>query len=711
MIAQGELVSDHVPPIYALTNRGVQLTTDYTIDQIDYSGAFTTGGGNIVVSGTVGGDIPFEYALATQDTGESVYYYIDAGALEPVASTIANFEALKQTNPNLINTDAVDKYAAGEDDWGRLNPESDVTEYWANDAAAITSIFEVRTNKEVNGVWRTPIEYRLTNLPAGEYTVEIGVDVKTWGSNRRDIYFSMWEEGADEVVLGMQSGYNGANVWSYPYTKAGGEDVPVVFSAYTQGENRANPVISYVIVKQVTRETDDAGNALRAGTLTLPSNISATQTDLVVGGVESAGALIVLMDADGRLIAERKATAAEAEAQSITFTGLNLRGVGTLRAQQFVEGKLPSSNAELPISSFELSAPRIEWSAEADVITILPSGNNIASIEYRDGAEGDWIDIKASKFFRATHNGIYYVRMTTTSGFTITEVITVSRVDTLSMVVANDLTAWTNSDMQLRLDFSGSARAMQSVVVADGDQQTDITATGVDGVYTYTATHNGTYTVTAVSEGGTRQTFEVEVRTIDKEEASLDYALSVENGVYFVEFSTQSLGDVGYSYTYNGGEELVLNQSKVPLYRNGSYVYKMTNMLGDTAEVSIVSASVPGGDGAIGATVNGSEYSFTFADGLENVRLVRLDGSGGDVALNGNSATLSESGTYAAIAESGDTVYITTFFVAEQAAEAPAEETGCNSTLSGAGIALGAVAVVAAGTLIIVWRKRHDESK
>lgn len=692
-LEQGELLSSVMPEeITLLTSRGERPTKDFTIDSVDYSDGLKQGGGSIVVRGLAEGRYPFEFTVVTQDKGEQIYYYIDAGALAPNDSLLVDFEILKSANPTLINTDAIDKYAEDENDWGRLNGSEYWTGYWENDYTAMESIVEGKFKTGTGAEGKTHIQYRITDLPAGKYTVVVGVDVKTWGSKNRTVTFAMGEE-----ILGTQSGYSGVNEWSYVYNKK--DDGPVVFDAYTSGLLRENPVLSYVIIKTT------AGNEERALTPSLPTGISQSQTEITVRNIDDAGTLLILTDDTGKLIAEHIVTSAESKAGRVLLAGLDLSGSTTLSAQQYKEGSLASAVAETQVVSLGVSAPRIEWSAEADVITVSPSGNNIASIAYRYET-GEWMEIKQKKFFRAERNGTYYIRLITTENVQIVEAIEVTCVDTVEMKVTNDLTAWTDEDMILSLDFSSSPLAMKSVTVSDGVNSVDVTSTGNGGVYTYTVKQNGTYIVTAVSELGTEKSFVVEVTTIDKAEAAIDYALSLEDGVLSVEFSTQSLGDVKFYYNVDGGEFRELYQAKVPLFREGVYIYKMTNMLGKEASVKIEYATSLA-NGPVTASINGNKYTFTFADGLTNIRVARLDGTGGYVELDGNTVQLTEGGQYAVVAEQADgAVYIASFFVSAQSA-GDSQNDGCGSVVHTTW-GTSAVVLCLLGTLIVVWRKKHD---
>ena len=290
----------------------------------------------------------------------------------------------------------------------------------------------------------------------------------------------------------------------------------------------------------------------------------------------------------------------------------------------------------------------------------------------------------------------------------------VTHVDTVEMRVENDLTAWVDDDYVLTLDFTNSPGKIVSVKISDGTNEVDISASGVNNKFTHTITHEGNFTITAVSEVGTEKTFEITGCRFEKTPVNIQYGLKMENGVYTVDFSSESEGGVEYSYSVNGGAFNPLYQTAVPLVKDGTYIYKATNKAGKEAIVNVNYASSFKKDAPIQATVKQSKgintYTFSFLEGLENIHFVRLDGNGGEVKIENNVAKVSESGSYAITAQKGDTLYVTSVFVNLNAAE---EEGGNSGGNVGAivGVTVATVAVTAGflGAIMVLWRKKkHD---
>lgn len=690
VLEQGQLIADVLPKsVNLITSKGTVSTDDVVYTAADYTNGLEKGGGNVSVQGVADGKFPFTFSVATEDPSEDTYYYIDAGAMDPSTELAEKFELFRLTNPNLIN-DALDKYASA-DGWGRLGSASDYVEYWANYPEAMESVVEGKYPSEEPLGFKS-VQYRLTGLPAGKYSVVVGVDVKTWGSRNRGIVVKM-----GDTELGTQADYNGPNEWTYPYEKTDAE--PVVFKLYSIGT--ANPVLAYLIVKKEA----EAGAPLSAPLL--PAGISAVTTELTVRNTNTAGALLVLTDDSGRLIAEHLVTGAEADAGCVELSGLDLSGSDGLQAVLYKDGVV-SGTTVAEFSTFALTAPRTEWSADPDVISVIPSGSNIKSIDYRDGEDGEWIGIKTKKFFRAPHNGTYYVRLVTTEGVETVKTVEVDHVDTVEMQVENDLTAWVDAEYILTLDFARSPREIVSVKISDGETERDITSTGTDKKFTYSVASEGTFTVTAKSDLGTTRTFEITGCRFETIPANLSYELCLQDGVYALEFSSESVGGVEYSYSLDGGEFQALYRTSVPLVKEGSYVYKSTNKAGKSATVNIVYAASFRQGAPISVSVErGDEedrYSFTFLDGLENISLVRLDGAGGKIDIENNVAVITASGYYAVTAQKGDTLYITSVFVNREKTDEEGEDTGA---IIGLAVATGIALIGFLGASVALWRKRR----
>ncbi len=643
------------------------------------------------------------------------YYYIDSGAINPSAGAQSAYDAVKNSNPTLINTDTLDRYATSTDDWGRLNGESSFSEYWANEGNKMWSITEGKYVTGSGADKQIHIQYRLPSLPQGTYQVLVGCDSKTangWGSGNRGVTIKI-----GNTVLGTKAGgYTGENEWEFEYVKPDG--ATVIFDMYTSGENADNPLLSYIIINKVTvtqPEAPEQGEKPSKPDMKVSAGTAGTR--ILVTNLQE-GALLVLTSESGMLIEEHTVVKADVDNGYVVELS-NLKGIGSMFARQFKDGAISDSSiVELP--NVNPSAPRLFWSADYDTITIDPKYNQIDRIAYRKGETGKWIDIKNTKFFRATENGTYYILLTTLDRLEIVEKIEITHVDKITMKIDNDLSKWTDEDLPISLDFTNSANAMQKVEIFDGQDTHDITGTFSSGKFTYVVTENGNFTVTATSTEGSVKTFDFAVSTIDRSVATLDCELVQVDGGIVAKLTTQSLGEVKYSYSANGGEFVQIYQTEFPVFKDGEYQFRLTNMVGKSVTVKVLFASDVANKNGVGLKVTEQSgqktYSVQTSETLTNVKVVKLAGDDEEITVTDNKFVITDSGEYMFTAQKADGTIIAKNFYAN--VYKPVVKTGYDNTqdllnLYYITLGFGIVAVLAAAGYVtfklIVRRQKNGK--
>lgn len=633
-MVQGQSLTDRLPTEVTILDTKGSTTSDRLIfDNIYGAEMLTAGGGTATVFGhekTTG--MTFEVNVGLSDPTVQVYYYIDFGATQLVGELQSIFEGIKSANRDtLINTDALDKLYVSTESWGRVG--SGYSEHWANDPDKLESVIESGSG----------IRYWLPGIPAGDYVVEIGVNIHGWNISSRSMNFKM-----GDVDLGTISNYNDKEILTYNYSK--NNDDPVMFECTSLGGEK--PLLAYMIIKKVSNSSGE----VKVETPELQGSVASTETTVTVTNL-TLDALLLLRDDQGNVLADKVVTQDDIDNGQIIFTDLDLTGSARIEGVQFLDGKT-SSIAVADVPQLSLTAPRDYWSTDADVIKVTASSEmGIDTISYKLGEDGEWINIKDKKFIRATENGIYYVRMVTKAGSEVIKQVEVTHVDVISMTVDNDLTQWVDTDVRLEISVESVNDIVSVKAIVDGLEK-DITDSLSDGKYYLTVSKNCNVDIVAeTNQGGTKK-MNVSVSNIDKEGVKLDCQFDTPGGVPYVNMTAQSISGVTYWYSFNGGEFVLLNQPKVLLSANGMYTFKALSQVGKTDTFTINYSSgvndkvtVEDVEGGVKVTVNG--------DG----QLVRLDGDGQSIALDNNSAVLTQNGRYRVISTSNGTLEVFDFVV------------------------------------------------
>lgn len=632
-MVQGQSLTDRLPTqVTILDTKGSTTSDKLVFDEIYGADMLTAGGGTAVVYGhekTTG--MTFEINVGLSDPTVQVYYYIDFGATQLIGELQSVFEGIKSANKDtLINTDALDKMYESVDSWGRVG--SDYSEHWANDPDKLESVIESSSG----------IRYWLPGLPAGDYVVEIGVNIHGWNISSRSMNFKL-----GDVNLGSISNYNDKEILTFNYSK--NDDSAVMFECTSSGSEK--PLLAYMIIKKVS----NASSEVEVETPELQGSVASTETTVTVSNL-TLGALLLLRDDCGNVLADKVVTSEDIDNGQITFTDLDLSNSARIEGVQFLDGKT-SSIAVADVPQLSLTASRDYWSTDADVIKVSASSEmGIESISYKLGEDGEWIDIKDKKFIRATTNGIYYVKLVTKAGSEVIKQVEVTHVDVISVSVDNDLTQWVDQDVNLEISVGSINNIVSVKAIVDGVEK-DITATLSDGKYYLTVSQNCNVSIVAQTDkGGTKQ-LDFEVANIDKGGVTLNYQLNTQGGVAYVDMTAQSISGVTYWYSFNDGEFVLLNQPKVLLSANGVYTFKAQSQVGKTDTFTLNYSSVTSDkvtfenvEGGVKVTVSGGQ-------------LIRLDGDGQTIALDGNSAVLTQNGKYRVINTSDDTIEVFDFVV------------------------------------------------
>ncbi len=689
-LIQGESLTAKLPAsVNILNTKGYTTSTKLSFDRIEYADALVLGSGSASVHGTeLTTGMNFDINVGLADPTVQVYYYIDFGATKLIDSLLSSFDGIKRANAaTLINTDALDKPYVNNDTWGRVG--SDYAIHWENDPDKLESVIESSEG----------IRYWLPGLPAGDYVIEIGVNIHGWNISDRGMNFVI-----GGVDLGTIENYNDKEVLTYTYTKT--DNAPVMFECSSLGGEK--PLLAYMIIKKVTKASD----TVTVTTPSIPASVASTETTIQVGNL-TKGALLVLRDGEGNLLADKVITQQDVNVGTITIRGLDLSKAAKIEALQFMNGKT-SNVAVADVPQLIVSAPRDTWSTDADVLVIQASSETgVDGIFYKFGEDGQWVNVKAKKFVRAFENGTYYIKLVTKAGDEVVRQVQVTHVDAIHMTLENDLSKWTNGDVELMIGLQSTNPITNLTALINGKAQ-DITGSFADGKYYLTVTENCDIEFVAKSDKNGQKRMNVHVKNIDKEGVSLSHKLVTVGGVTYVDMHANSISDVIYSYSFGDGERVVLNEPKVLLHNDGQYIFHAESLVGKTDSFiidyysSISSASET--KIALSDEANGVVVSVSSG----NATLSRLDGSGNALPLTDGKATLQENGKYRIVVQLDDKLEVIDFvvssFESDHAINGLPTDAPATSSLAWLWYVLGILLMGGAAGLLFFLRKGGREA-
>jgi O-glycosyl hydrolase len=718
----GKPISDGLPKTArAVTTAGAveYAGADVRWLPYDYSKAQQPNTTSTVTGEIVPLKLKFTASVTTFNAAEQVYYYVNAThASDPVNSAaLAEFNGVKAANGGTMLNERPDRHyraqngAKPDGGWGLVHNgasfDADYGYYWMNEASKWQGVVEGKAAQD--GTPKT-IRYWLPGLTPDEtYTFEVGM-LDHWAAYGagRSFNFRNGASPSGNVAAYTENGVQraGADVPGYgngnaTYVFEMTADASGAIDFRVVGTGTENPCLSWFTVKKTTEQA----NGAKPDKPSLPAVVSGGAAQVTVGNLTEGAVLALTGDTAGKekslLLAERLVTAADAAAGSVTFTGLDLSNIAVLYARQY-NGRAAGDAASADVPRLAHSAPRSYWDGRDDVITVdASSGVGVEGLFVRDGADGAWADIKAYKYFRAAHNGVYYLKLVTKSKFEVVKEIEITHVDRVSIRLDNDLSAWTNQNLTLKIDASDCSAGVRKIEVTDAGKTYDITRSYGGGRYLYTVTGNRAVSVRVTTEAGASGVFEYDITNIDKAAPALSAEYRNERGALRAFLTADApLSALTLSVIHKGAETEVLDGDYI-LSGDGEYIFRAVNAAGGetlkTARLYTGFENAPASMSMSEETSGGGAWlSFAFRWDTASAKLVRADGAGGVLALANGRARVTENGRYQlmTVNEKGETEIVSfTVSVFAGSAGGAAEE----QSRPGAAAAVSAGAVFAAG--------------
>ncbi|MDE6274193.1 MAG: hypothetical protein K2L87_04000, partial [Clostridiales bacterium] len=330
------------------------------------------------------------------------------------------------------------------------------------------------------------------------------------------------------------------------------------------------------------------------------------------------GATVYILDENnyilGSFVAET-ATQSIVVADYLPATSFSLHFVqamaGTVDTQRDVSEELV---VDVPGVTYTIVNEDVKEGEEL-VLTFQPHANGGVTAVTITPPGGVAYDLTEGFYYRAKTNGDYKVTIVA-NGVVSSQIITITSFADFKEVYSSE--GWTADD--LTLTFDPSVYGTVTSVIVNGEA----IAVNNEGKYVYTATRNGTYSVTVLTKEGYEYVKEYVVTNIDKVtphlELTFDYTVASNISLGYETLSAS--GGTLYVSHDGGAREAVTDHDTISLALAGKYEITFANGAGVETQTNVyyvtygldkatLASVTRGDDGAIsvtGSTVNTKLY-------------------------------------------------------------------------------------------------------
>lgn len=285
---------------------------------------------------------------------------------------------------------------------------------------------------------------------------------------------------------------------------------------------------------------------------------------------------------------------------------------------------------------------------EAEMITLTPDENGVYT-------------------FSLAENNIFTIEATDNVGLNATYTAEESRIDVAAPEISGLRRVAEGWQKEAAYEFAASdAVQIVSVTVACGEQE--ISVTEVNGLYTFIAAENGTYTITVTDIAGNITTAEIQEAETDSEVPVISYTRSQEGWTDTASytFTAEDLqSGVQYLYVTIGGNttSIVFDTEDTYIFtlsENQTIQIRAVDFAGNEAFMDLTEDQIDSAPPVIEAPIRSvdgwavaAEYTFTVSDDGSGVREVLLIANGESSVL-----TPSDGGIYSFTLEKNTTFQI-----------------------------------------------------
>lgn len=583
-------------------------------------------------------------------TDTPIYYFIDCGT-----------DGTNAASAGMLQDGVADRTAPDDASWGFVG-NSNVG--WRDEAYNSSLRYDMKNNPA----------YRLTGLTVGEEVyIEVG-GWTTWSARSCNVNLSTQRTGGMLIGNLAQSAAKTTKV-SGTFTVTN-ETMYITFTNASGGD----PGVSYIKVAQ--KPTSENPTAPVA-----PSEADYTDT-VEVGGL-TVGDMLVLTDESNRYIGALEVTAetmnvdltqfpALAESAAVQFSA---RRDGTLADSPLTFVALPN----VAITGFH------ETWADRDVLHFTPTvGVNINRLVITDPA-GESVDVTEREYyaFVATLPGTYKAEITTRVA-TYVRTFDVYDIDTV-LIDAAYSQDYTKGNVTVTVTVQASVHrdlghALKEFRINGVPVELD-----ANGRYTFTATENGTFELTAINMRGEVFTDTVVIAYIDRAGAQYRFR---PDFTYLDGFKAElaNANVSGGVYTVTKDEKTVTSVGAFRAVEAGLYNIRYENGVGDTAEFTFRLSYKTEDATAMQASLD--DNVLTVKEGAKVYRM----GSGKEIQKTDGAFRLVRGHRYIAYSETETGYEALILTVDAQPVETPVapQSSGCGSALGTSGWALAVLLLVAA---------------
>lgn len=523
---------------------------------------------------------------------DDLVYFINCGSYDvdgKYDNTADKYYSYNQTiydyyGDALINKGKADQKATkGGNDWGYYTKAT----YTAPGDATFPYNTLIWTDEEYN------MGYMLTDLaPNEKYRITIGT-LSAWHPRTVDITFNGAVVGSKDLRINASKGYT-----TY-------EDVPAdgngKIDLYMKGESTDEPCINFIAVQPMSVQVE----AIPSNLVTEPTLGMDAHTITFTSGAQS-DAKLQLYNANkpNQIIYEEKVdgTKITADGAYTVDFGTPVEDISQINCVQVTSGGVSAVPALVTITDIKDFAYTLStgdaYTAGAVTVTITAnSESGIVGWSYRKGEYGVAQDFEIEKVFKmqesftVTENDDYYVVITSGSGVTYSDVVTVSTIDTERPVltILPAASGWKAGAYNVTLRVEGIAPVAKYVLYKDGVQ----VASENKLPSTVTFTSEGDYTVSVTNAAGLSAVKSVSVKNKPTTTVVTKSFVSRTLKYTFGDSDAYKVASVSAYQVGNGSADRVTIASGnvMDVYSAGTYVVTVTTESGEVEMFSLTATA------------------------------------------------------------------------------------------------------------------------
>ena len=242
----------------------------------------------------------------------------------------------------------------------------------------------------------------------------------------------------------------------------------------------------------------------------------------------------------------------------------------------------------------------------------------------------------------------------------IEKVISITHVDSCEINLLSDLNVWQKQQVVFKAGIVCET-GLTKLTLVNGASSIDVTKYYKDGIFDYTFTQNGEYTLTCESIHGNTFDFDVVIDKIDGEIPTLSFETLNEGGIFKVNVTKGETLSPAKVYVEHGGKKVELFEDFYKIYKNGSYVFTIVNQAGSESKYIVNFGASMNDNGNLTLTKAGNKVSVSSSKA--GVRSMEVYKGSAKLAIGSDGVDVSNAGVYSVVVSYNDGSYDVVNFV------------------------------------------------